>query len=300
MNVLIVDDDRATLEFMSDAVKHEGHTTYVAENGEEAMTLYTEFNPDLVITDIRMPRVDGLELLKLIRKNDQQIKVIVTTAFGSEDYAKQALEYGASGYINKPVRIRELTNLVRETDISNRRNRIRKNLESRLQIQKFSMTVDNRMERAPDIAAILTEKASVYLGEDVLAGVHMGLLELITNAIEHGNLNISSEEKREALAGEPGDMLKLYQRKSHQGQLLYPEFARMLVHINVSMTPDYCEWTVKDEGDGFDWEQEAIASADRNENASTATGIDLCRIRFDELHHMGNGNTVRVRKYTCK
>ena len=97
MKVLIVDDDQASLEFMTDSVEVLGHCAITASNGVEGLKAYREFNPRLVISDIRMPEMDGLELLKNIRSECPDASVVMATAFGCEEYAAQALQLGAEG-----------------------------------------------------------------------------------------------------------------------------------------------------------------------------------------------------------
>lgn len=292
MNILIVDDDRATLDFMADAVENEGHYVRTAENGEFALKVYSEFDPDMILTDIQMPEVDGLELLKTIRKEDSKTTIIVTTAFGSEDYAKRALSLGASGYINKPVRIGKLKEVLQECNDLVRNDARRKQTSDLIHTRNLSMSIENRMERVPAVAAMLVDEAYGYLDKELQAGIILGLGELISNAIEHGNLNITSEEKRMALAGRPSTMLNLY-----RSRLKNPELRDRLVHIDVSMSEEYCEWTIRDEGDGFDWMNMLQSPKDQDVNGLRERGIYLCRMRFDELTFEGKGNIVRVRKY---
>lgn len=292
MKVLIVDDDKAALEFMADAVENEGHHARTAENGEVGLQVFDEFKPDLVLTDIQMPRVDGLELLKKIRKTDQQTKIIVATAFGSEDFAKQALMDGANGYLNKPIRVKELSELMQEYDDGTRRSVIENEIEGHVHSRSFSMTADNRMERVPEIAAYLVKQASAYLSDEAHAGVYLGLHELISNAIEHGNLAISSDEKNRAISGKFGSLLRLYRARSSN-----LDFKRRLIHIKVSMSSECCEWTIRDEGQGFDWKGQFQALDGQESNAHQTRGIYLCRMRFDEMEYVGNGNEVRVKKF---
>lgn len=293
MNILIVDDDRATLEFMADAIENEGHYVRTAENGTLALKTYREFKPDLLLTDIQMPKKNGLELLKAIRVNDQHTKIIVTTAFGSEDYAQQALALGADAYIKKPVRINDLKEILLECNDSIRDNAKKKYITNLVHTRKLSISIENRMDRVTDVATMLVDEAYAYLDRNVHAGVSLGLNELISNAIEHGNLNISSEDKRRALARWPGgSMLSLY-----ASRLKNPKLRNRQVHIDVFMSEEYCEWRIQDEGDGFDWKRVFENISNQDSNGLEERGIYLCRLRFDELTYEANGNIVRARKY---
>jgi len=107
-HVMIVDDEESILEWLSIALKKEGYQIDCAANGEEALKLFKQKKYDAIITDIKMPKVDGIELLKEIKSIDPSANVIMTTAFGSMESAIDALRGGASDYITKPFKIEEV------------------------------------------------------------------------------------------------------------------------------------------------------------------------------------------------
>ena len=79
-----------------------------AQNGEQGLALFRQEEPDLVFTDIRMPRMDGLELLREIKREDPEAKVIMVSAYADFEYAKSAIKFGAEGYLLKPIEDAEL------------------------------------------------------------------------------------------------------------------------------------------------------------------------------------------------
>lgn len=105
---MIVDDEESIREWLSIALKKEGYETKCAEDGEEALKLFKKDRFDAIITDIRMPKLDGLELLKEIKGLNPSANVIMTTAFGSMESAIEALRGGAADYITKPFKIEEV------------------------------------------------------------------------------------------------------------------------------------------------------------------------------------------------
>ncbi len=106
--VMIVDDEESIREWLSIALKKQGYEIDCAQNGEEALRLFKQDRYDAIITDIKMPKVDGLELLREIKSIDPSANVIMTTAFGSMESAIEALRGGASDYITKPFKIEEV------------------------------------------------------------------------------------------------------------------------------------------------------------------------------------------------
>lgn len=110
-NVLIVDDETIICEGISKIIdwrKYNFNVIGLAENGREAMEIIKSQHTDLVITDIRMPAMDGLELSGQIKQYNPDIKVIVISGYGDFEYARKAIEHGVKAYLLKPVIPEEL------------------------------------------------------------------------------------------------------------------------------------------------------------------------------------------------
>ena len=106
--VLIVEDEDATRAGLAELVRTWGFVTEAAANGEEALRLVTSFRPSIVVTDMVMPKMDGLSLLKALKDEADQLKVILLTAQGSVETAVEALKDGAADYLTKPVDTQKL------------------------------------------------------------------------------------------------------------------------------------------------------------------------------------------------
>jgi PAS domain S-box-containing protein len=102
--ILIVDDEPTIVRLLDMSLKSDGYDTCTASSGEEALDVFEKQSPDIVVTDIKMPGMDGLELLKRIKERDPDKEVIIVTGHGDIDSTITALQYGASDFINKPVR----------------------------------------------------------------------------------------------------------------------------------------------------------------------------------------------------
>ncbi len=101
--VLVVDDERAIRDLLSDAIRHAGHEVLSAPNGEKALSLIKQENIHIAICDIKMPGMNGIDLLKKIPDISPETIVIMITAYASVETAVDALRYGAFDYILKPV-----------------------------------------------------------------------------------------------------------------------------------------------------------------------------------------------------
>src|SRR3990170_8139203 len=106
--VLVVDDEQAMREFLTILLEKQGHRVITAADGEQTLKLVAEQPPDLVISDLRMPNVDGIGLLAGIRAQHPELPVILVTAYASSDSTIQAMRLGADDYITKPFRIGEI------------------------------------------------------------------------------------------------------------------------------------------------------------------------------------------------
>ena len=105
--VLLVDDEPAVLEMLVACCQESDYQTITAADGREALRLFFQHQPDLVITDVRMPNMDGIELTRRIREISE-VPIIVLSALGDEDDKVRGLREGADDYVVKPVGTREL------------------------------------------------------------------------------------------------------------------------------------------------------------------------------------------------
>ena len=109
--VMIVDDEYKNVLLLQKAVAWEEYGFCVcatAEDGKEALEKYRQLHPDVILVDIRMPIMDGLEFIRELRKIDQKVILLVISAYDDFKYAQTAISLGVSGYILKPVNRKEL------------------------------------------------------------------------------------------------------------------------------------------------------------------------------------------------
>ncbi|SHJ10289.1 two component, sigma54 specific, transcriptional regulator, Fis family [Geosporobacter subterraneus DSM 17957] len=123
--ILIADDEKNMIWAMKKALKDERYRLITASDGEEAVKLTMEEEPDLILLDLRMPKLDGMEALKKIRRMNDKIPVIMLTAHGTMESAVEAMKLGALDYLSKPFDIDELKIIIeRALDIGNMQQQI--------------------------------------------------------------------------------------------------------------------------------------------------------------------------------
>ena len=103
MCILYVEDDELIAEALITIIKRITKNIHYAKNGKEGLKLFESIKPDIVITDIKMPIISGLEMAKEIRKTDDEIPIIILSAYNENEYLKDAFEVGITYYLNKPV-----------------------------------------------------------------------------------------------------------------------------------------------------------------------------------------------------
>ena len=133
-NLLVVDDELGMRQFLTHLLQREGHTVRVAENGQQAMTLLQQQPADLMLSDVRMPDMTGIELLRAARASHPQLEVIMMTAFANVDTAREAFLLGAYDFVQKPfdndllketvARALEKISLVKEKDALLEENKV--------------------------------------------------------------------------------------------------------------------------------------------------------------------------------
>jgi len=111
-NILVVDDEAQITRVLKTSLSSQGYGIRIAADGEEALQVIQEWSPDLIITDLRMPNMNGLELCREVRK-ESRVPIIVLSVKGEEIIKVQALDAGADDYVTKPFSMNELTARIR-------------------------------------------------------------------------------------------------------------------------------------------------------------------------------------------
>jgi len=106
LRILIVDDDIYSGLALTNLLQHD-HVLRIATNGQDALSLFAEGDYDAVVTDIRMPKMNGIELLKAIRCVNCEIPVIIISGHGTSDYQAEADEFGARAFFSKPLDVEQ-------------------------------------------------------------------------------------------------------------------------------------------------------------------------------------------------
>ncbi len=178
--ILIVDDEPDILEFLSYNIRKEGFKVFVASNGQEALRIVQQINPSLILLDVMMPIMDGIETCQIIRKDlnlTQPIIAFLTAR--TEDYAQIAgFEAGADDYINKPIRPRLLLSKIES--LLRRTKNSEKQIESNIQIDRdrFLVIVNGESLTLPkkefELLELLASRPGKVFNRDQILSVVWG------------------------------------------------------------------------------------------------------------------------------
>ncbi len=110
--ILVVEDEETTRDVIAQALDIFGYDTILAENGKIALEKYDEHKPDMVISDIYMPEMNGLDLLKALRKKNNKLPVVLITGYDIQEAHKNAKTYGVTAMLLKPFRLQQLKDIL--------------------------------------------------------------------------------------------------------------------------------------------------------------------------------------------
>jgi PAS domain S-box-containing protein len=137
--LLLIDDEPDIVRVLSMSLRADGYDVLTAHSGAEGLAVFEKEKPEIIITDIKMPGMDGIEVLEKIKALEPNAEVIIITGHGDIDNAIEALKFGASDYINKPVRDEALSIALQ---------RATEKLEIKQQLKEYTADLENKIERA--------------------------------------------------------------------------------------------------------------------------------------------------------
>lgn len=140
INILYIEDDKIVADTVSRILQLLNQNLFTSYNGLEALEVMQDNQIDIVITDIRMPKLDGINLIEKLRTSGIEVPIVITTAFNEIEYLKKAIEFSVESFIEKPIDLKKLISTI--TKISQRIT-IKKELErKKLQIEHFKEAIN--------------------------------------------------------------------------------------------------------------------------------------------------------------
>jgi CheY-like chemotaxis protein len=260
-----------------------------AEDGAEALDQLARQVPDLIVTDLVMPKVDGLELVTTVRTKYPLVPVVLMTSQGSEDIAVRALQQGAASYVPKRLLADDLLGMVHKVLSLSTKERVATRLMGCMSRNQCAFVLGNDTAMFAPLIAYLQESLS-HMGlcdENDCTRIGVALEEALTNALYHGNLQVGSELRGVDDAG--------YRALIHERCTAAPYRDRR-IFVEASLSSKNADFVIRDEGVGFDPSQLPDPTDPANLEKASGRGILLMRTFMDEVVFNDVGNFVKLTK----
>ena len=252
--ILLLDDEESIRRVIALHLGKHGHEVSTGKDGQEGLDLLALERFDLILTDLKMPRVSGMEVLNSIRRQGLSIPVLVLTAYATIESAVEAMKLGAADYIGKPPQLDEITikvnNLLTQQDLVEENQRLKEELKGRFQLEGIigrSRAITEAIEKAkllardPDIEILLTGESGT--GKELIArAIHYSgsRAKFPFVAINCGALpeNLLESElfghEKGAFTGAAGEKKGLFE-VAHRGTLLLDEIDALPLQMQVKL-----------------------------------------------------------------
>jgi CheY-like chemotaxis protein/anti-sigma regulatory factor (Ser/Thr protein kinase) len=288
--VLVVDDAPVD-RLMTGALVEQmpGWRALYAESGEDALATIARERPRIVLTDLNMPKMDGLALVEEVHRLYPAVPVVLMTAYGNEEIALQALREGAASYVPKKSLERDLASTLERVAAAAQVEHRHQRLLERLAQAEFQFVLDNDSLLVKPLVAHLRS----YLGrlglcnETAMTRVCIALEEALLNAIYHGNLELSSDLRQ--------DDEGTYYRLAEERRGIAP-FRDRQVFCTTQLSRAAFSVTIRDEGPGFDPSTLPDPTDPANLGRIGGRGLLLIRTFMDSVTHNQSGNEITLVK----
>lgn len=291
VSVLVVDDSAMDRRLAGKLLQRAGFETIYAEHGKAALALMERARPNVVVTDMQMPELDGLELVGAIRVRFPNVPVILMTAHGSEELAVRALQAGAASYVPKRTLAHDLSSTVGNVVEIARARRASLRVYEALEQIESRFVVENDVSAIPVLIGHLESDLTRLHACDETALIQVGvaLREALVNAIHHGNLEIPSE-LREIDGGKPYHELAERRRRE-------PPYEARRVRLTALQTRKSVRYVITDEGPGFNPSALPDPTDISQIERVSGRGLLLIRTFMDEVRHNDRGNEITMIKH---
>ncbi len=291
--VLVVDDSQVDQRRVGGLLSRDlDWLIEYASDGEQAISHIKVSVPDVVITDMMMPKVDGMGLVNFMQVEYPQVPVILITAHGSEELAVDALAGGATSYVPKDQIGDKLRETVEQVLALARADRSYARLIDCLQRTEYKLALFNDPTLIPPLVDLVQQMLAGMRCCNETGRMHAGIAleEALLNAMLHGNLQMSKTDIQEARTklrqGERSQLVEL--------RRIEAPFARRQVHVEINVSAEQATFIVRDEGDGFDTTSVPEAHDPATVAGEKGRGLVLMKNFMDDLRFSDSGNEVHM------
>jgi CheY-like chemotaxis protein len=293
--VLVVDDSAVDRRLVQGLLEQlDGWDVELAENGRQALASLQDHKPDIVVTDLQMPEMDGLELVRAVRIHFTDLPVILMTGKGSEELAIEALEQGAASYVPKSHLSQMLPDVLEQVMSLVRADRSYEKLIECMDRNEFTFKLTCDPALIDPLVDLVQQMVFGMRLCDSIERVRVGvaLEQALLNALFRGNLEIRGEDlersREQLLEGDGADLVAERRAK--------PPYRDRRIQVDVRITPSEGRFVVCDEGPGFDVKSIPSPGHPGTLESEGGRGLVLMRTFMDEVAFNERGNEVTMVK----
>ncbi len=263
------------------------------EDGAKALDAIEKVRPDIVLTDMDMPEMNGLELVSSLRFQYPSIPAVLMTAYGSDELAVRALEEGAAAYVPKAKLDEMLLGTLEHVLGLMRADRSYASLIDCLNYNEFDFTLHNDPALLEPLADLMQQMLSGMKLCDTVERVRVGMAleHALANAMLHGNLELTREEIEE----DEATAIEGLRSEVEERQSLQPYCDRR-IHFHARMSTEKATFVIRDDGQGFDTSTVPKPGDDRLLEREGGQGLVLMTTFMSEVRFNDNGTEVTLVK----
>ncbi len=290
-SVLIVDDSRIDRALVKSILLGDDslHVAF-AENGAAAMDYIAKSEPDVVVTDLIMPEMDGLQVVMQVRDGFTHIPVILMTSQGTEETAIEALQAGAASFVPKSRLVDRLTHTIHQVLDLKQRSHPFQHVVSRLSKAEIEFLLENDIGLIPTFVELIQKSLSSLSFCDATESIRLSLAveEALLNALVHGNLELTREVAAEGI--QPS-------AEYFTNRLEAQPYKDRKINVCVRIAHQRVTFVVRDEGPGFDLSSLPDASDLAPFQDGVGRGLKLMRSFMDEVVYSEPGNELTLTRH---
>ncbi|QDV46271.1 Transcriptional regulatory protein ZraR [Stieleria neptunia] len=286
--ILVVDDSRVDQTLVQGILSnHHDLDLRFANHGAEAMQSIQQQAPDLVVTDLMMPEMDGLQLVRRIRQDRPEIPVIVMTAMGSATNAVEALEVGAASFVPKLQLTERLSDTVRQVLMLKHAVHPYGGVVRCLADAELTFHLRSDIDLIPQFVDLVQRTTSGLAICDATEAIRISLAleEALLNALVHGNFELTAEVASNGI----NPSSDVFCNRSNE-----PPYCDRIIFVQLRVAGGAMTFVIRDEGPGFDVAQ----LPDENDltpfDGGIGRGIRLMRSFMDKVSFNAKGNEVTL------
>jgi len=292
--VLVVDDSAVDRKLIEATLKTRlDWIVEFAENGAQGLQMVGQLFPDVVVTDLQMPEMNGIQLCAEIKAEYPQVPVILITGKGSEDLAVEALAAGAASFVPKSALATSLLETIEQVLCLSKHLSPENLLMKYVTNTRYQFCLDNDQNLIGPVVDFVVRNLEKLELTDKTEGRHfaVALEEALINSMYHGNLEL------------PGATVQEARRALHDGQLCeavqekldIPKYRERKIRLAVEFSRKEVKVVIRDEGVGFQSNGKRMTEVDLNQfSGAGGRGLTLIKSFMDDVQFNESGNEIRM------